>query len=295
MTTAKQTKIKKITKTSMPAVTDSTGKVKELKEVTETRYHKKFTYYTNDAIIGRSLRMYGEYGQPEIEFLLDIIGNIQNKPTIIYDVGSNIGVHATAFASAKRAQVHCFEPNPLNFDMLKLNTKGLKNVTLHKAAATNVAGDILIQTFNPEVPGNYGEVLINKETGVKAKAVRLDEVDIPAPNLIKIDAEGSELGVIQGCLAKIKKNLPLVYYEAQESPHLDKIYNILTEIGYHLYWGCIRNYNPGNFKNNTDNIFGTTALFSVVAVPPGWDKVPGLEPVKDAQDSWKRFITVVTD
>ena len=43
-----------------------------LKEVTKTRYHKKFNYYTNDSIIGRSLRLYGEYGQSEIDFLLSI-------------------------------------------------------------------------------------------------------------------------------------------------------------------------------------------------------------------------------
>ena len=261
-----------------------------LKEVTETRYHKKFTYYTNDSIIGRSLRLYGEYGQSEIDFLLSIINNIQNKPVVVYDVGANIGVHATAFASTG-AEVHCFEPNPLNFAMLKQNTKGLGNVTLHNLAATNVAGDILIQTFDPAVAGNYGEMLINKETGVRAQAARLDDVDMPLPNLIKIDAEGSELGVIQGCLENIKKNLPLVYYEAQESPHLDKIYRILTDIGYHLYWGCIRNYNPGNFKNNVDNIFGTSALFSVVAVPPGWATVEGLDPVIDANDSWRRFLS----
>jgi hypothetical protein len=83
----------------------------------------------------------------------------------------------------------------------------------------------------------------------------------------------------------------LIYYEAQESPHLDKIYNILTGIGYHLYWGCIRNYNPANFKNNTDNIFNNSALFSVVAVPPGWAAVEGLEPVIDANDSWRRFLS----
>lgn len=261
-----------------------------LKELTETRYHKKFTYYTNDAIIGRSLRMYGEYGQPEIDFLLSVIVNIQNKPVVVYDIGSNIGVHATAFASAD-TEVHCFEPNPLNFAMLKQNTKGLANVTLHNMAATNVTGDILIQTFDPAVEGNYGEMLINKETGVSVRAARLDDIDIPLPNVIKIDAEGSELGVIQGCFENIKKNLPLIYYEAQESPHLDKIYNMLTDIGYHLYWGCIRNYNSDNFKNNTDNIFGTSALFSVVAVPPGWDPVGGLEPVIDANDSWKRFLS----
>jgi FkbM family methyltransferase len=268
-----------------------THTMKNLKETTATRYHKKFTYYTNDNIIGRSLREYGEYGQIEINFLLDIIGNLENNPLVIYDVGANIGVYATAFGSTG-AEVHCFEPNPLNFALLKQNTAHLSNVRLHKAAATNVAGDILIQTFDPSVAGNYGELLINKDVGVSAKAIRLDDLNnLPAPHLIKIDAEGSELGVIQGCLEKIKANLPLVYYEAQESPHLDKIYNILTELGYHLYWGCVRNYNPANLKNNEENIFGISALFSVVAVPPSWNKVTNLDPVTGADDHWKRFVT----
>ena len=133
--------------------------MKNLKETTETRYHKKFTYYTNDSIIGRSLREYGEYGQIEIDFLLEIIGNLENTPKVVYDVGANIGVYATAFGSTG-AEVHCFEPNPLNFALLKQNTKHLSNVRLHKAAATNVAGDILIQTFDPSEAGNMASFLL---------------------------------------------------------------------------------------------------------------------------------------
>lgn len=258
-----------------------------LTETTETRYCKEFTFYKNDSVIGRHLRLYGEYGQAELDFLLSIIDNIANKPVVVYDVGANIGVYSTAFANAG-AKVYSFEPNPLNFELLQKNTAGLKNVVLHNAAATNVAGDILVQTFDPAQPGNYGEVLINNEDGVPAQAVRLDDVKIPAPNVIKIDAEGSELGVIQGCLKKIKKNLPLICYEAQESPHLDKIYSILTDIGYRLYWAGIPNYNPDNFKKNTDNIWGPTALVHVVAIPPGWGEVAGFELVNGPDDHWSR-------
>ena len=230
--------------------------------VTNT-HGRQYWIYTDDVFYQQRIANAGPYQKKNLIRLRDLKPNART----IIDVGANIGVHATAFASTG-AEVHCFEPNPLNFAMLKNNTKGLGNVTLHNLAATNVAGDILIQTFDPAVAGNYGEMLINKETGVRAQAARLDDTDIPLPNLIKIDAEGSELGVIQGCLENIKKNLPLIYYEAQESPHLDKIYNILTDIGYHLYWGCIRNYNPGNFKNNAENIFGTSALFSVWLLCP---------------------------
>jgi len=264
--------------------------MKNLKETVQTRYHKKFTFYKNDAVIGRSLKLYGEYGQIEIDFLLSIINNITNKPVVVYDVGANIGVHATAFASAS-AEVYCFEPNPLNFELLTKNTSDLKNVHCTNAAATNVAGNIMIQTFDPAEPGNYGELLINDAVGVTATAVRLDDLDIPAPNLIKIDAEGSELGVIQGAINKIQENLPLLCYEAQESPHLSQIYTMLTDLGYHLYWAVIRNYNKDNFKNNQENIWGTTALFSVVAVPPSWDRVQHLDPVTGPDDTWKKFLT----
>jgi len=264
--------------------------MKNLKETTETRYHKKFTIYKNDAMIGRSLKLYGEYGQIEIDFLLSIIGNITNRPVVVYDVGANIGAYAVAFASTD-AEVYCFEPNPLNFELLTKNTSDLKNVHRINAAATNVAGDIMIQTFDPTEPGNYGELLINNAVGVSAAAVRLDDLDIPAPNLIKIDAEGSELGVIQGAINKIRENLPLLCYEAQESPHLDQIYHILTDLGYHLYWAVIRNYNTDNFKQNQENVWGTTALFSVVAVPPSWNRVEGLDPVTGPDDTWKKFLT----
>jgi FkbM family methyltransferase len=259
-------------------------------ETTETRYHKEFAFYKNDNTIGRSLNLYGEYGQIEVEFLLSIINSITNKPAVVYDVGANIGVYATAFASTG-AQVYCFEPNPLNFDLLTRNTSGLDNVNCVNSAATNKAGSIMIQTFDPAVPSNYGELLINNSIGVESTAVRLDDLDIPAPNLIKIDAEGSELGVIQGALNKIRENLPLLCYEAQESPHLDKIYNILTDFGYHLYWAVVRNYNKDNFKNNAENVWGTTALFSVIAVPPSWNRVKDLDPVTGPDDTWKKFLT----
>ena len=68
-------------------------------ETTETSYHKEFAFYKNDNTIGRSLNLYGEYGQIEVEFLLSIINSITNKPVVVYDVGANIGVYATAFAS----------------------------------------------------------------------------------------------------------------------------------------------------------------------------------------------------
>ena len=65
---------------------------------TKTRYVDKFYYYDTDNIIGRSLAFYGEYAQPEIDFLLQLI----NQKSVVYDIGSNIGYHAAADRKSTR-------------------------------------------------------------------------------------------------------------------------------------------------------------------------------------------------
>ena len=65
---------------------------------TKTRYSKNFSYYSTDEMIGRSLELYGEYSQSELEFLLSML----NENSVVYDVGANIGYHTTAFASVAK-------------------------------------------------------------------------------------------------------------------------------------------------------------------------------------------------
>ena len=162
---------------------------------TTTRYRDNFYYYNNDEVIGRSLQTYGEYGQTELDFLLWIV----DQRYTVYDVGANIGVYSTAFAS-RGAQVYAFEPNPHNYSLLKRNTEGLTNVHCRQTAIGNALGKISIEDFNPEEPGNYGTMSTNRNRGVEVDLMALDYLDIPIPNLLKIDVEGAELDVLLGSL-----------------------------------------------------------------------------------------------
>jgi hypothetical protein len=79
-----------------------------------------------------------------------------------------------------------------------------------------------------------------------------------------------------------------VYYEAIETPDIDKIYRMLTAMGYRLYWVCVRNYNPDNFLGQQENIYLDSALMSIIAWPGQFDPLT-LELVQGEHDRPQRF------
>ena len=253
-------------------------------ESTKTRYSNDFSFYKNDQMIGHSLAHYGEYSQIELDFLL----NILNKDSVVYDVGANIGYHTTAFASVAK-KVYAFEPHPKNYAMLEKNTEDLDNVYIGKYAVSNSRHTCYISDYDPEKMGNFGAVsLIDDTSGIKTDAIDLDTAGLDLPDLIKIDVEGSELQVLQGCQEIIKIKKPAIYYEAHESKDLKEIYQLLEPHGYRFYWCQVNNYNPDNFTKNTNNIFSNSGLISILAWPRTLGELP-LTPVLGPDDTAGRF------
>lgn len=257
---------------------------------TKTRYSDDFSFYKNDEMIGNSLEYYGEYSQIEIEFLLSML----NKNSVVYDVGANIGYHTTAFASAAK-KVYAFEPHPKNYAMLEKNTEDLDHVYIGKYAVSNSRHTCYISDYDPEKLGNFGAVtLIDDVTGIETDAIDLDTAGLDLPDLIKIDVEGSELQVLQGCQEIIKLKKPVIYYEAHESKDLKEIYQLLEPHGYRFYWCQVNNYNPDNFTKNTNNIFLNSGLISVCAWPKGLIDLP-LSPVEGPDDTPDKFFVSRAD
>lgn len=231
---------------------------------TKTKYQDEFVFYPKDQIIGQSMYRYGEYQQLEIDFLLQHI----NYDSVVWDIGANIGVHACAFAS-KAKQVHCFEPNQMHCEALYMNIKANTGceIFVYPQAITNRKCQVIIENFDPEQISNYGTTKItqNPKHGNIVEADRLDNINIPAPHLIKIDVEGHEPEVLQGCEQTIVKNNPIVYMEAMSN--CDRIYDFFESKDYNLWWTCVMNYNVKNFKGAKENMFGNSAMFGLVAAP----------------------------
>lgn len=251
---------------------------------TQTRYCQKFFFYANDEMIGQSLLRYGEYSQAELILLLSMM----TKDAVVYDVGANIGYHTTAFASVAK-HVYAFEPHPRNYAMLKINTASLTNVTAMNCAVSQTQGHVYVTDFDPEQSGNFGAVCVTaEETAISVPCMTLDQAGLDPPDLIKIDVEGHELDVLQGCQEIIAQRCPVIYYEAHESKHLKEIYEMLQPLGYRFYWAQVNNYNPDNFAGNKENIFGDSGLMSILAWPKNLPELP-MTPVLGAEDTASRF------
>lgn len=233
-----------------------------------TRYSEKFYYYTTDEVIGRSIEHYGEYSQIEVDYLLSIL----NQNCVVYDIGGNIGYHATAFATASK-YVYSFEPNQNNFELLRKNTAHLDNVFAMNVAVSNHNGIVRMLDFDPSVPANYGTVRIGEGEG-SALSIRLDDFNLAKPDFIKIDVEGAEYEVLQGLSNTIDRFRPVIYLEAHETKEFSSIYELLKKFNYNMYWCEVKNYNPNNFRQNTVNIFGEYVLFSVLAFPEFYPELP---------------------
>jgi FkbM family methyltransferase len=253
-------------------------------ELVRTRYQDIFAIYHHDEMVGNSLRHYGEYQQIELDMLLQLI----NDRTVVYDIGSNVGYHATAFASRART-VYCFEANPRHYSILRSNISDRTNCLLFNMAVSSSEGEILVEDFDSGQTGNYGAVRVGADSGTRVVKRSLDTLNIQPPDLMKIDVEGHELDVIRGAYHTIKQHRPIIYFEAQETTDLPEIYLTLSGLDYQLGWCVVRNYNPSNFRNNAENVFGDSAIFSIIAFPAESGHTWPLM-VQGPDDSWQKLL-----
>lgn len=230
-------------------------------KVTRTRYQHPFYYYSNDTIIGKSLELYGEYTELELEGLRLFI---KDRNSVIYDIGANIGYHTSAFARWCD-YVFAFEPNKKNLELLRKNLQSQPHATIYDVACSDVEGVATIQDFDINVPGNYGEMYMNVP-GQECKTVKIDDLEeLYPPDLIKIDVEGHELQVLKGSIKTIHEYKPVIFYEAHGND-LDEIYDMLSAMDYKLYWYPCPNYNPNNYNNNKINVFGGGGVLNILAI-----------------------------
>lgn len=254
-------------------------------KTTKTRYLDEFYYYLKDTIIGRSLMHYGEYTQLEIELLR----NFLNKEMIVYDVGANIGYHTLAFAKHAH-HVYAFEPNKKNLRLLKLNSRDIDNITIYDFACSDVNGTSHIQDFELDEFGNYGEMCLS-DNGQLCETKRIDDIDdIYGPDLVKIDVENFEYQVLLGMVDTITEFNPIIFYENNNNPHSAEIFDMLTKLDYTIYWYPCMNYNPGNYYNNTVNIFGNGGVCNCLAMPKKFSKISNLEPMISNDDTLPKAI-----
>jgi hypothetical protein len=64
-------------------------------------------------------------------------------------------------------------------------------------------------------PDNYGKTRVSSQGDVKVPLQRLDDLNLPPADFIKIDVEGFELQVLQGGEQYIKLSYPVLVVEQE--------------------------------------------------------------------------------
>jgi FkbM family methyltransferase len=258
--------------------------------------------FSKDQVIGRSLRVYGEWAQHELSLLRPHV----EPGTLVIDVGANVGTHVLPFSLWVRdGQVVAFEPQEQVASVLQVNCllNGRRNVRVVQAVCgpSNRRVEKAISD-----PANVGATryLLGKRMAFRRAApfeipvLALDKLVFDKRiSLIKVDAEGMEFDVLVSARRSLRRDRPTVYFEQNNTDDLLRIYRLLTDFGYKLYWAETHPFNVANFRSNSENIWwrteaGILAIHESKRLPPDLAAVDPVSPALPSQLNAREGICV---
>ena len=223
-------------------------------------------YNVHDLYVGRSLDLYGEFSEGEVELFRQIL----RPGHVVLDVGANVG-DTLFFAQAVggRGRVHALEPQRIVYQTLCANLalNSITNVFTHQAAAGSAVGTLLVPPLNYTETNNFGGLSLGTYAAGEAVAVvPLDRLELPSCRFIKVDVEGMELEVLRGAAHTIGKHKPILYVESDRRDAAQELMRFIEALGYVMYWHITRLFNPENVDHNPDNVFGGTVSVNLLCV-----------------------------
>jgi FkbM family methyltransferase len=238
-------------------------------QIKETR-HGRMLYNINDEYVGRSLDLYGEYSEGEI----DLFSRVVAPGDIVLDIGANIGAHTIWLAKATLPDgaVIAYEPQRYSFQSLCANLalNSITNAIAFWQAVGEQPGRITVPIGDPRRRNNFGGLELGKyQQGDQVVVVRIDDLGLPRCKLMKVDVEGMELAVLKGAAQTIARLRPVLYVEDDRPSLSANLQHYIASLGYDMYWHYPPLFNPDNFFGNRENVFGKLVSKNLLCVPAG--------------------------
>lgn len=246
----------------------------------ETRFGPMFTLQ-GDTVIGRSLRVYGEFAGEEVDSILALTRPADH----VLDLGANIGFHTLALARAvgPDGRVTAIEPQRYCFQLLCANVtlNQLPQVHCLRAAIGDQLGTCAVPVNDPTTRHNAGATVVSLTPGAcqtdVVPLITIDSLTLPRCDLIKIDTEGFEDRVVAGGLDTLARFRSALYIEVHDREKLHRLVGTLKPLGYGLTLHHTRFFRATNPQDEAAQIFTPSAGGSaLIALPPGRTLPQGL-------------------
>ncbi len=185
-------------------------------------------------------------------YLLDDL-NFSHEDLVI-DVGANIGdlkgyLNINGFGETR---YHAFEPSKEEFDTLKLNAQSSK---LNNIGCWNESGTREFFISSENADSSFERPSSKIESIEIMRVTRLDEIYNEKIKLLKMDGEGCELEILEGC-ADIFRHIEYISVDAGYERGIDnlctfpEVSNILYSNGFFIEKFQARGRVCGLFKNS---------------------------------------------
>lgn len=186
------------------------------------------------------------YVSGEVSFARSYLG--RNDNNVVLDVGANVGDYSKMVCGlGVGVNVYAFEPHPLTFKKLESSNLSSSVVCLNYAVGKE-SGVFDFYDYADLDGSSHASLsfdVIERVHGKRSvshvvEVINLDEflgrLDISEVNLLKIDVEGWELGVIQGARKSISKGMiKAIQFEFNEM-------NISTRTFFRDVWDALPDY-----------------------------------------------------
>ncbi len=128
------------------------------------------------------------------------------------DVGAFVGDTTVALA-VTGAHVIAFEPFLDAFVCMLYNTQGLRVRAINRPAGNGERVELVTERYGGAGHNHGMRSVIPSDAADSVLTVRIDELELPACSLIKIDCEGSEIPTLIGAKETIARCRPFLYVE----------------------------------------------------------------------------------
>lgn len=168
---------------------------------------------------------------------------------IFFDVGAHFGYYSllASWLVGEHGKVVAFEPTPSSRTVLQTNASGHPNISIEPVAAWSSSGEAEFADFGVQYSAfnSFFEPRLGDSEAPPAARIRVTHISLDehvsrtglTPDVIKIDAESSELEILRGMTRTLAETRPLVSMESGDvgvagAPSTAECVDLLRSFGY---------------------------------------------------------------